>query len=350
MRNYWIAGTAAVSLIAIGSAQAQDRLPRECRQEVVKLCGTDRATMRTCLRDKASELSENCRADISQRFEAARGTQSSGMKRGQGADASVVKSGAQEFAYGSAPLQKVDFWAGKTRNAPLVLFVHGGGWKRGDKNMMAGSAKLSHWQDLGYAVASANYRLVPDATVEDQAADIAAVTAYFHKNSEKLGIDANRIALIGHSAGAHLAAFVGTDPKWFAAAGLSMDDVAGIIPLDGAAYNVADQMGENSRLMGDTYEQAFGTDPVRQASLSPTMHTAGPNAPAFLILHVEREDGTRQSNALNAGLIAAGTDSSVVGIKGRGMVGHMQINRKLGEPDYPATPLVDAFLTKVFAQ
>lgn len=350
MRNYWIAGTAAVSLIAIGSAQAQDRLPRECRQEVVKLCGTDRAAMRTCLRDKASELSETCRSELSKRFEAARGTQSGGMKRGQGADARAVKSGAQEIAYGSAPLQKVDFWAGKTRNAPLVLFVHGGGWKRGDKKMMVGSAKLSHWQELGYAVASANYRLVPNATVEDQAADIAAVTAYFHGNAEKLGIDQARIALVGHSAGAHLVAYVSTDPQWFASAGLSMKDVAGIVALDGAGYDVPDQMDENPRLMGDTYTQAFGTDPARQKALSPTLHTAGPNAPAFLLLHVERGDAERQSKALNAGLVAAGTRSNVVGIKGRGLIGHMQINQKLGEPDYAATPLVDEFLARVFAQ
>lgn len=345
MRKYWIAGAATASLIAIGSAQAQQRLPRECRQEVMKLCGTDRSEMRSCVKDKAAQLSETCRSTISQRLQEARGGEP-----GKRAESTAERGARRELAYGSDPLQKADFWAGKTRNAPLVLFVHGGGWKRGDKNMMVGSAKLSHWQDLGYAVASANYRLVPDATVEEQAADIAAATAYFHQNARKLGIDANRIVLIGHSAGAHLVSFVGTDPQWFAGAGLGMADVAGIVALDGAGYDVPDQMGENARLMGKTYEQAFGTDPARQKALSPTFHTAGPNAPSFLILHVERDDAERQSKALNAGLVAAGTDSRVTGIKGRGLKGHGEINKKLGEPDYPATPLVDEFLKKAFAQ
>lgn len=345
MRKFWIAGAAAASLIAIGSAQAQQRLPRECRQEVMKLCGTDRAEIRSCLKDKAAQLSETCRSTISQRFQESRRGEP-----GTRAELTAGRNGRQEFAYGSAPLQKADFWAGKTRNAPLVLFVHGGGWKRGDKSMMVGSAKLGHWQEAGYAVASANYRLVPDSTVEEQAADIAAATAYFHRNAKKLGIDANRIVLIGHSAGAHLVSFVGTDPQWFAGAGLGMTDVAGIIALDGAGYDAPSQMDENARLLGNTYEQAFGTDPERQKALSPTFHTAGPNAPAFLILHVQRDDAERQSKALNAGLLAAGTDSRVAGIKGRGLKGHGEINKKLGEPDYPATPLVDDFLAKVFAQ
>ena len=65
--------------------------------------------------------------------------------------------GRQALPYGTDPLQAVDYWAGPTRDAPLVVFVHGGGWKRGDKRMMAGSDKLAHWRAQGYAVASVNY-------------------------------------------------------------------------------------------------------------------------------------------------------------------------------------------------
>ncbi len=257
-------------------------------------------------------------------------------------------AGGRELAYGSAPLQRLDYWGGATRSAPLVVFVHGGGWKRGDKNMMKGSAKLGHWQEQGYAVASVNYRLVPEATVEQQAADVAAAVAYLKKNAARLGFDGTRIALVGHSAGAHLVALVGTDPQWLRGAGLSLNDISGVVPLDGAAYDVPAQMGENARLMGDTYEQAFGTDPIRQKALSPTFQAAAPNAPAFLILHVQRRDGTAQSNALGAALRRGGTPANVQGFDGRGLRGHMEINRKLGEADYPATPVVDAFLKRIF--
>src|SRR3546814_15983751 len=109
-------------------------------------------------------------------------------------------------------------------------------------------------------------------------------------------------------------------------------------------------MNENARLMGDTYKQAFGTDPARQRALSPTHHAAAPNAPAFLILHVQRRDGTAQSRALGDALRTAGTNVAVKGFAGRGLAGHMEINRRLGDPDYPATQVVDDWLTELFAR
>jgi arylformamidase len=132
--------------------------------------------------------------------------------------------------------------------------------------------------------------------------------------------------------------------------GMELSDIAGIIPLDGAAYDVPKQMGENALLLGDTYENAFGTDAERQKALSPTYQAAAPNAPAFLILHVQRKDGTAQSIALGEALRRSGTDAAVQGFKGRGMKGHMEINRRLGEPEYPATAVVDAFLERTFAR
>ena len=254
----------------------------------------------------------------------------------------------QQLSYGEDDLQGILYWRGATPDAPLVVFVHGGGWMRGDARMMQRSDKLEHWQEAGYAVASVNYRLVPDATVEQQAADVASALAYLKRNSARLGFDADRIALSGHSAGAHLVALVGTDPQYLRAAGLTFADLRGVLPLDGAAYDVPDQMDENARLMGDTYRQAFGTDPARQRALSPTLHAAGPNAPDFLILHVQRDDGTRQSRALGEALRAAGTPAQVQGFSGRGLRGHREINQRLGDPDYPATPVVDAWLERIF--
>ncbi|MFA6218319.1 MAG: alpha/beta hydrolase [Erythrobacter sp.] len=255
-----------------------------------------------------------------------------------------------ELAYGQDRLQRLDYWPGASRGAPLVLFVHGGGWKRGDKSMMKGSAKLSHWQALGYAVASANYRLVPGATVEQQAQDVADAVALLKRDAGRLGFDSGRIALIGHSAGAHLVALVGTDPTYLKKAGLSYADIAGIIPLDGAAYDVPTQIIEGAPQKLDTYKQAFGTDPARQRALSPTYHAAAPNAPAFLILHVQRLSGTAQSRELGTALRKAGTPADVQGFAGYGMRGHLEINRRLGESDYPATAVVDAWLATRFAK
>ena len=260
------------------------------------------------------------------------------------------EAGARALSYGVDPLQTIDFYPATTRGSPLVVFVHGGGWKRGDKDMMRGSAKLTDWRRKGYAVAAVNYRLVPEARVEDQAADVAAAVAMLKRNAASLGVDPRRIALVGHSAGAHLVALVGTDPQWLRGAGLGMDAVRGVVPLDGAGYDVPSQMGENARLLGDTYEQAFGADPARQRALSPTRQAAAPNAPAFLLLHVSRPDSQRQSEGLARALKQAGTPVELHAVEGRGLTGHMEINRRLGDPAYSATPIVDAWLTRLFAR
>lgn len=339
-------GCLAAAGILAGTALAHERLPRECRQEVRQLCGTDRSAIRPCLTERVEELSAQCRSQ----FHAVARQRVNADGESRGARGQVADPAMQTLAYGQDRLQALDYWAGASTDAPLVVFVHGGGWKRGDKQMMRGSAKLEHWQAAGYAVASLNYRLVPDASVEQQAADVAGAVAYLRANAAQLGVDRERIALVGHSAGAHLVALVGTDPQYLRGAGLSLNDVDGVVPLDGAAYDVPDQMDENARLMGDTYRQAFGTDPARQRALSPTFHAEGPNAPAFLILHVEREDGRRQSEELAAALSRAGTPATVQGFAGRGLRGHAEINRRLGEADYPATPVVDAFLRQVFTR
>jgi len=257
----------------------------------------------------------------------------------------------RDYAYGSDRLQHLDFWhAAGAAPAPLVIFVHGGGWKRGDKGNATGAAKISHFLADGYAVASVNYRLVPANTVEEQASDVAHAIAWLVGHAGELGIDPARVALMGHSAGAHLAALVGTDMRYFAGAGLGPDAVRGIVLLDGAAYDAPRQIAEGGRFMHDTYLQAFGTDPLRERALSPTFQAARPNAPSFLILHIDRAAGTAQSEALGAALRHAGTPAVVQGFAGRGLMGHMQINRKLGEADYPATPVVDAYLRGLFGR
>lgn len=345
----WILGVSAIAVVTTaGFAQRGERLSKECRSEVVKLCGMDRGKMRDCLMEKRDELSETCSTEIQ-----ARAKQRMGGERGKAnpaADEQTLKLGAVEHAYGSDALQKLDFYKAKnvSGSAPLLIFVHGGGWKRGDKRNATGSDKVTHYNGLGYHMALINYRLVPAATVEQQGADVAAAIAFLLKNRAKLGIDTSRVVLMGHSAGAHLSALVGSDPQYLRGVGLEMDDLSGVIPIDGAAYDVPAQMSDGAKMMKDTYVQAFGTEPERQKMLSPFHHAAGPNAPTFLILHVDRDDGKRQSEALARALRKAGTKTQLNAFEGKGLKGHAEINRKLGDPGYPATAVVDAWLKEVF--
>jgi acetyl esterase/lipase len=342
------AGALAVLASPILAQQRRggERLPQSCRAEIVKLCGTDRTQMRTCLREKASELSEDCRSAMRQRIEQ-RMQQRGGGAPGTGPQAPATPP-TQTLAYGPDSLQALDLWVpqGATK-APLVLFVHGGGWKRGSKNNAMGRALPAHMLAQGYAFASIDYRLVPRNTVEEQASDVAAALAHVLKRADALGIDRSRVVLTGHSAGAHLVALVGTDERYLKKAGLSFADIDGVMPNDGAAYDVASQFTMAGPKMKTTYEQAFGTDPARQKALSPTVQAGAPNAPAFLLLHVQRPDAVAQSNALAEALRKAGTKAEVAGFPGEGLRGHMEINRKLGQPDYPATAAMDAWLKTV---
>lgn len=265
-----------------------------------------------------------------------------------GALAQASPGAVVSHAYGAESLQQLDFWPAATAApAPLIVFVHGGGWQRGDKDNATGVDKVAHFTQAGYAFASVNYRLVPAASVEQQAADVCAALAWLRADAARLNIDASRIVLMGHSAGAHLVTLVGTDPRYLAAAGMGMDDIRGVVALDGAAYDVVSQMQAAGPLMRRTYAQAFGAEAARQRALSPTWQAAAPNAPAFLIAHVDRADGKAQSAALAAALRQAGTPAELAAFAGSGLRGHMTLNRSLGDPAYPATAVVDAWLRRV---
>lgn len=267
-----------------------------------------------------------------------------------GGDAGAKAPGAETIAYGGDSLQTLDIWRAEGAPAPLIVFVHGGGWKRGDKDNATGRFKPVHYPQQGYAFASINYRLVPAATVEQQAADVAAAVRALVDRADALGVDRRRIALMGHSAGAHLVALVGTDERYLRGAGLSFADIAGVIPIDGAAYDVAAQMHDGPPVMQKTYEQAFGSDPARQGALSPTAQAAAPNAAQFLLLYVQRPDGVRQAEVLGKALQAGGTRVEHGSFPGEGLQGHAEINRRLGDPAYAPTAMVDAWLKRVFAE
>ncbi len=267
-----------------------------------------------------------------------------------GAEQGPKAPGSATISYGTDPLQVLDIWRAKnaTGPTPLIVYVHGGGWKRGSKDNATGRFKPVHYPDQGYAFASINYRLVPAATVEQQAADVASAVRALIDRAATLGIDRRRIVLMGHSAGAHLVALVGTDERYLKGAGLSFADIAGVIPNDGAAYDVPAQMKDGPPIMQATYKQAFGTDPARQKALSPTAHAAAPNAREFLLLYVQRPDGVRQAKALGDALVAGGSRVEHGSFPGEGLKGHAEINRSLGDPAYAATGAVDAWLKRVF--
>ncbi len=102
-------------------------------------------------------------------------------------------------------------------------------------------------------------------------------------------------------------------------------------------------------LLRPLYTQAFGGDSDRQIALSPAMQAAAPNVANWMLLHVNRADGLRQAEILTAALRRAGSTVDVVPLPGSGLFGHVASNRRLGDPAWPGTAVVDQWVDRILA-
>lgn len=228
---------------------------------------------------------------------------------------------------------------------PVMLYVHGGGWRRGDKAMVGSKPKA--FVDRGYLFASANYRLEESVSPREQAEDVATAVKWLHEHVGEFGGDPGKIFLMGHSAGAHLVALVGTDERLLKACGLDLAAVRGVVLLDGAGYDVPRQVAAaRLPMLKELYKNAFGEDARAQREASPVEHVVNGKAyPPFLLFHVgQRQDSQEQSELLATKLRAAGGQASVIHEPDKN---HMTLNRELGLPDDGPTGKVLQFLEGV---
>lgn len=256
---------------------------------------------------------------------------------------SDIPSGGTDMSYGEKDSQRLRFWKG-TSQAPVIVFVHGGGWRVGTYLDSVGSAKVSHLTNKGYSFASVNYTLVPTVTVEEQVQEVADSIGYLVKNAASLDINPGRLVLMGHSSNAHIVTLLGTDSAYIKRAGVSLDAIRGVIALDGSYYNAPAEILDSPGPVAENMIYALGRDSGRLKAMSPTYHAGGTNAGAFLLLHVHRQGDIRQAVELEAALRAAGTSSAVHVFEGQGFHGHVRMLLRLGDLDYPATVVMDDWL------
>lgn len=231
---------------------------------------------------------------------------------------------------------------GDGKDHPVVVWVHGGAWQAGDKAHV--QAKPRAFSEQGYVLVSVNYRFHPAVTYKEQADDIAQAVRWVHDHAKEHGGDPGRIFLMGHSAGAHLAALVGTDDRYLKKTGLSLSDLAGVVLLDGAGYDIPKQVRQVLLpRMKTMYTTVFTDDEPTQRDASPVTHVAkGKGIPPFLILYVaSRRDSKTQSVGLAAKLREAGVEAKVLPAEGKT---HATINRELGQPNDTPTQEVFEFL------
>lgn len=223
--------------------------------------------------------------------------------------------------------------------APVILYVHGGGWVRGDK--MRALFKPAALVPRGYLFASMNYRFRPDASLAEMAQDVATAAVWMQRNAEKYGGGGSTIVLMGHSAGAHLVAAVGTNEKFMESAGGSLRDLSGVIAIDTAMYNVPLQMKTAQGLQA----QAFGTDPSAWAPVSPWHHIeAGKGIPPFLLFVSDgRSTMDEQVKPLASKLKTAGIEAIVHEAKGRA---HSPLDTYLGVDGDESSRVMVEFLSR----
>lgn len=112
-----------------------------------------------------------------------------------------------EYAVVDGHSLKLDVYADEAadKSCPLVVWVHGGAWRRGSKD----SVPVTHWLNHGFVIASVDYRLSPIAKFPAQIHDIKAAIRFLRAHADDYGINRERVVVAGSSAGGHLAALVG---------------------------------------------------------------------------------------------------------------------------------------------
>lgn len=259
-------------------------------------------------------------------------------------DSLVVKRDIRycETAGAEANLQSLDIYAPKdAKNLPVMMYIHGGGWQRGDK--AAVSAKPAYFGSRGWVFVSLNYRLVPAVDLLTQLQDSADAIGWVHANIAEHGGDPQRLHLMGHSAGAHHVAILVTNERFLKAAGKDLSILKSVVELDTQALDVPRMMQDSDTAV---YVQAFGKDERLWREVSPLHHVAkGKGIPAFfLVVADNREQKLQQAAAFQEALQAAGVRCEFVEAPEHD---HGSLNRAIGEPGDKVTAAMEQFLTEI---
>jgi arylformamidase len=167
---------------------------------------------------------------------------------------------------------------------PIIVFVHGGGWTRGDKSQYRALGQT--FAACGIALIALNYPLAPQARAEAQATDIDRALKWALDNASARGYAPTKLFVMGHASGAELATLAAVDTKTLNAAGVAAGTIAGVIPLDGTGFNPSGQAADaaSNPTRYRAYVAAFGTDPKQWQQYDCGQFFKG-TLPRFLVVH-----------------------------------------------------------------
>jgi acetyl esterase/lipase len=192
---------------------------------------------------------------------------------------------------------------------PVVIWIHGGGWKFGDKGWLFFLRKLTR---QGFAIASIQYRLSGTAKYPAAIVDCTDALHWLEENGTRLGLDPRHIFLSGASAGGHLAAYVALEAGYPEVKAVCLlypaTDLTGFANQDAKHGYLPDWLGGS---VNSKRALAIQGSPVNHVT---------PHAPPFLIFHGDQDTlvPIAQSKELNARLHAVGVESHLVVVTGKG--------------------------------
>ncbi len=235
------------------------------------------------------------------------------------------------------------------KEAPVVFWIHGGGWQTGDKGLV--QVKPHYFTAQGMVFVAINHRLLPTVEMGAIIRDVARAFAWVQANIAGYGGDPRRVLVMGHSSGAQLAALLCTDERYLKEHGLSLAPIKGCVPVDGDTYDIPAMIEvaeTRARVHGfplpkNGHRQKFGNDPALHRDFSAVNHvTKGKALPRFLLLHVAgHPDVSAQAQRFGAVLKAAGVPVRVFGARD---TDHGKINANLGAEGDPTTAVLGEFV------
>lgn len=260
----------------------------------------------------------------------------------RGGDGSIREVAA--VRYGSDPAQKLEMFLPADAEAakgplPIVVFIHGGGWRSGDPHDYRFMARALAPQ--GYAVVLAGYRLYPKTRYPGMLEDGAAALRWVADHAAKLGGDPQRVVLMGHSAGAYNAVMLGLDQRWLAAQGLSANALRGVVGLAGP-YDFYPFDSDATKL-------SFGKA-ANPEETQPVVH-ARAGGPPLLLVHGTADKRVRPRNSVELArtMTRAGAPTQAVLLDGVTHEGLIMMFARPFSHDPRAIDAVLPFLARVTA-
>ncbi len=237
---------------------------------------------------------------------------------GGGANARLVAEGVDFGTHG----QTLDIWGTETSTdirRPVVIFWYGGGWAKGDRTSYAFAGRAL--AKAGFLVVIPDYRKVPDVLFPAFLDDGAEAVAWVGKNIAQHGGDPERVAFMGHSAGAYQAVMLALDSERLVAAGVDPDIVKAAVGLSGP-YDFYPFDSPRSIAAFSQWPQPEATQPITFARK---------DAPPLLLVTSDGDETVRPKNANNLGAKLRDL-GAVVEVKNYGPLDHEEVVMALSKP------------------